>query len=126
MDVLDAPILVVDDHAEMTKLAARLIERLGFRKVDQANDGPTALHLMRRKAYSLLLVDINMQPTSGPELIKAIQSDERHGKPAIIMMSGSNSPASIAQVKQLGVSGYLLKPFSISTLKQSMMRVFGM
>ena len=125
MDLHSSPILIVDDHLEMTRLARRFVQRLGFRYVDEANDGAAALELLRRTAYRILLVDLNMRPTTGPELIKKLREDCNIKAPSIIVMSGSNTPADITTVKQLGVSGYVLKPFSVNTLKQNLVRVLG-
>ena len=125
MTVENAPILIVDDHLEMTRIARRLVQRLGFRHVDEANDGGAALDYLRKRDYKVALIDLNMRPTPGPELIKQMRADCGPRCPSIIIMSGSNTPDTIATVKQLGVSGYILKPFALNTLKQNLARVLG-
>lgn len=119
------PILIVDDHPEMTRIARRLVQRLGFRNVDEANDGSSALQQLKQRDYKVALIDLNMRPTTGPELIKQMRADCGNRCPSIIIMSGSNTPDAIATVRELGVSGYILKPFALNTLKQNLARVLG-
>ena len=126
MNWQDIPILVVDDHQEMTRLVGRLLRSIGFRRIDQATDGPAAIDLLRKTRYRLLLVDWHMRPTSGRELIQAIKTNPGLGSPSIVVMSGSNTRETIMAVQQLNVTGYLLKPFSSGALKQKLAVVLGM
>jgi two-component system, chemotaxis family, chemotaxis protein CheY len=49
------PILVVDDYKTMVRIVRNLLHQLGFRDVDEANDGASALAKLRARRFSLVI-----------------------------------------------------------------------
>jgi two-component system, NtrC family, response regulator HydG len=65
-------ILVVDDEADTCANLADILSELGF-EVDTANDGPTALQLVRQHPYDIALLDLRMPGMDGVELYREIK-----------------------------------------------------
>lgn len=81
-------VLMVDDEplAE-TSLASVLGARDDIESLDVANDGEEALEKLRREAYDILLLDINMPSTSGMDLLDQLR--EHHSSiPSVIVVTG--------------------------------------
>ena len=116
-------ILVVDDFQTMTQLMRYLLLSLGFKNVDEARDGGTALTKMSEKEYGLIISDWNMEPISGLDLLKQLRA--QGNKVPFIMVTAENKTESVIEAKQAGVTNYIVKPYNATTLKTKLVTVFG-
>lgn len=84
-------VLVVDDSLTTRMLEQSILESAGF-DVGTAASAEEALQQMRDKAYSLLLVDVEMPGMNGFELVERVRADPvRHSLPAILVTSRSSA-----------------------------------
>jgi excisionase family DNA binding protein len=108
---VDRPrILVVDDEASIRDLLSKTLALAEY-DVDTASDGRSALERLRLYAYDLLIADLRMPGIDGLSVIreaKRLKSD----LPVIIITGYSTESAAIEAVN-LGVAGYLTKPFKV-------------
>jgi len=108
-------VMVIDDSLTVRKITGRLLEREGY-QVLTAKDGVDALEQMRGTLPDVMLVDIEMPRMDGFELTKIVRSDPRtHGIP-IIIISSRTADKHRNQAAQLGVNGFLGKPYPESEL----------
>lgn len=119
------PILVVDDYRDMLRLIGSQLESLGFRNIEQVTDAAAALERMRTKRYGLVISDLNMQPMSGIQFLRRIRADPDLKSIPFVMVSGSGTQQAVASVKELGVEGFIVKPFTTATLKSKLMQALG-
>jgi len=92
------------------KTLAVILEREGF-EVDIAEDGNIAMDFLTRNNYDLLVMDIHLPYRSGLELVKYVRSDQGKDTPAIVLTAFSD-PQMQRQARELGISGYIVKPFN--------------
>ncbi|MBL8772016.1 MAG: response regulator [Phenylobacterium sp.] len=118
-------VLVVDDYKTMVRIVRGLLEQLGFRNIDDATDGPTALELIRSKPYGLILSDWNMQPMTGLELLQAVRADPRTESVPFVMVTAEAKTENVIAARKAGVNNYIIKPFNLAVLKQKLGAVFG-
>jgi two-component system chemotaxis response regulator CheY len=113
-------ILIVDDYEGMRKLIRTMLRQAGFQDIDQAEDGETALQLIRTRYYDLVLSDWNMEPMSGLDLLRAAQS----ALPSLpfIMVTGTPDAAEAAQSH--GADACIQKPLNGTMLKNTIRTVF--
>jgi len=112
-------ILVVDDdHAHRTMLRT-LLRGWGFR-IEEADDGDTAVQKVRDQAFDLVLMDIRMVRMSGPEALKAVKA-LNPAIPIIIMTAYSSVETAVETLKN-GAYDYLTKPLDFDELRLSMER----
>jgi len=121
------PILVVDDFKTMRRIVGGLLAQIGFKNIDEAEDGNSALVKIQAKPFKLIVSDWNMEPMSGFDLLQKIRASEN---PAIktlpfIMVTAESKPENIIKAKQAGVNNYIVKPFNAETLKAKMVAVLG-
>lgn len=81
-------ILIVDDSKTMTAIVFQILKDANYADIDQVHDGGSALETLRQKEYDLVITDWQMQPISGPELIKLIRADARLSKVRKILIAG--------------------------------------
>jgi excisionase family DNA binding protein len=104
-----ARILVVDDEASIRDLLAKVLKDYD---VDVVPDGRSAIELLRLYPYNLLIVDLKMPGMDGLSVIregKGLRADLR-----VIIITGYSTEASAIDAVNLGVDGYLTKPFRVS------------
>lgn len=120
-------ILVVDDFSTMRRIIRNLLIELGFSGalIEEADDGENGLALLRRQRFDLVVTDWNMPNMSGIELLRAIRAEATLKTMPILMVTAENNREQIIAAAQAGVNGYIVKPFSASTLKEKLTRIFA-
>ena len=122
---LKMPILIVDDYKTMLRIIHNLLKQIGFDNIDEATDGSMALQKMRRKKYSLVISDWNMEPMTGYELLKEVRADTELKPTPFIMVTAESKTDNVIAAKKAGVNNYIVKPFNAATLKQKLVTVLG-
>jgi len=121
----DIPILIVDDYKTMLRVVRKLLAAIGFENVEEAGDGPSALALLRRKPFRLVISDWNMAPMTGLELLQEVRADRALCELPFIIMTADNSAEHEILVKQQGAATYIAKPFNAGTLQQAIETTLG-
>lgn len=111
------PVMVVDDYKTMVRIIQNLLEEIGFKNLDGANDGDEAYSKMKLKKYGLVVADWNMTPTSGFDLLRKVRADPEMAKTPFILVTGESRPENVLAAKEAGVNNYIVKPFNAQTLK---------
>jgi two-component system chemotaxis response regulator CheY len=122
---LTTPVLIVDDEIMMITVMSRILARLGYVDVDYAADGLTALEKMREKRYGIVICDWLMQPISGYDLLRRIRSSAELRDTPVIMATTQTVMQNAIAAKSAGVSGYLIKPFTPSSLQRAIEAALG-
>jgi excisionase family DNA binding protein len=115
-------VLVVDDEPAIRDMLSRTLVMADY-EVETADDGLAALARMRMGGYDLLVADLNMPDMDGLALIKLARSI-REGL-AVIIVTGCSSELSAIEAVNLGVSGYLTKPFRIPEVLETARRALA-
>ena len=103
-------------------MLSRMLQDLGF-EVAQAGHGREALiHLQQHEDTDLALVDWNMPEMNGSELVQKIRAT--HKNLPIVMVTAENDPGRVTELRDLGVNGYLIKPFKPAALLAVLGRFF--
>lgn len=101
-------VLVADDDPSVRRLLSELLESKGY-LVDEAPDGSTALARLHARHYDLLIVDLNMPEIDGLTVTRIARQATR--ALPVIIITGHSTEERAVEAANLGVSGYLLKPF---------------
>ena len=118
-------ILLVDDMATMRRIIKTILSQLGFKNVDEAEDGEVALQKLKEGNYDFVITDWNMPNMTGLELVQAIRSDEKlKGLPVLMVTAEAKKENVIAAIKA-GVNNYIVKPFTPETLKKKIDDIFS-
>lgn len=118
-------VLVVDDYKTMIRIVRGLLEQLGFRNIDEAIDGPSALEKIQGKDYGLIPSDWNMQPMTGYELLRAVRADACTKATPFVMVTAEAKTENVVAARQAGVNNYIIKPFTLRFSNRSSPRCSG-
>lgn len=117
-------ILIVDDFATMRGIIKNLLRDLGFTNVAEADDGHTALPVLRTGNFDFLITDWNMPVMTGLDLLKAVRGDAKLAKLPVLLVTAEAKRDQIVEAAQAGVNGYVVKPFTANTLKEKIDKIF--
>jgi len=117
-------ILVVDDFSTMRRIVKNLLRDLGFNNVVEADDGTTALPMLKSGGIDFLVTDWNMPGMEGIDLVKAVRADDNMKSMPILMVTAEAKREQIVVAAQAGVNGYIVKPFTAGTLKEKIDKIF--
>lgn len=109
-------ILIVDDE-EFARESLRLkidSDNLNICRLDEAEDGASALRMASEYAYDIVISDVKMPEMSGLEMIRRMQNDNLSN--SYIIVSGYNEFDYAREGLRMGVTDYLLKPVKASQL----------
>ena len=119
-------ILLVDDNPVNLKLAARLLERLGYPSTASAGDGRKALEILGREAFDLVFMDIQMPGMDGYETTRRIRSGEAgslNSQVAIVAMTAHALNSDRDRCRAAGMDDFLTKPVRLEELTAVLERV---
>ena len=121
----DMNILVVDDFSTMRRIIKNLLHDLGYQNVSEADDGNTALPMLRSGKFDFLITDWNMPGMPGLELLKIVRADAALSKLPVLMLTAEAKREQIIEAAQAGVNGYVIKPFTAVTLKEKIDKILA-
>ena len=110
-------ILIVDDFSTMRRIIKNLLRDLGFNNTQEADDGTTALPMLKGGDFQFVITDWNMPGMQGIDLLKAIRADEKLKSLPVLMVTAEAKREQIIEAAQAGINGYIVKPFTAATLK---------
>jgi DNA-binding response OmpR family regulator len=121
----DLRILVIDDSAEMRRLIGAILRRFGITKITGVRDGNVALQLFAASpvSFDLIICDWMMPDITGVEVLRTVRQTD----PIVpfLMVTGRAEADAVVEAIELGVSGYLKKPFSPRQLENRIRTLFA-
>lgn len=117
-------VLLVDKDASSVELARKLLEELGFRVTACATSAEalSMIHAVTEK-FNCVISDLSMPGISGLEL--ANTSRLCRPQTPFVLACGDHSSLPADFLQTLGISGFLLKPFSIDRLSETLHRALA-
>lgn len=115
-------VLVVDDEATIRDLLSKTLALAEY-DVDMAPDGRTALERLRIIPYDLLITDLKMPGVDGLTVIR--EARRLKADLPVIIITGFSNEASAIEAVNLGVSGYLTKPFRVPRVLAAASKALG-
>jgi two-component system alkaline phosphatase synthesis response regulator PhoP len=107
----DTQILVVEDEEDILELVSFNLKKEGY-KVKGVTSGEEALHEVRRKIPSLIILDLMLPGVNGFDVCKSLKGDPKTKAVPIVMLTARSEEADIVIGLELGADDYLTKPFS--------------
>lgn len=115
-------VLVVDDEASIRELLSKTLALAEY-DVDTAPDGRAAVERLRLGHYDLLIADLKMPGLDGLSLIR--EAKRLKADLPVIIITGFSTESSAIEAVNLGVAGYLTKPFRVPQVLAAAARALG-
>ncbi len=113
-------ILVIDDSKEIAKhLAESILPTFGYKTL-HAYDGPSGLEIIRERKADVIMLDYNLPGMTGIDILQQM-AQESINTP-VVLMTGYGSELSAIEAFRLGAKDYLIKPFTIDEILETIDR----
>jgi two-component system, chemotaxis family, chemotaxis protein CheY len=114
-------IMIVDDALFMRTLLRGILEEEGWEIVAEAADGADAILKYQEVRPDITTMDIIMPKKSGIEALAEITRFDKGAK--VVMCSAMGQETLVAEAKQAGARGYIIKPFESKNVKEIIRRI---
>ena len=114
-------ILVIDDEEDIVKTISFRLNSLGY-EVITAENGFDGFEKAQREKPNLILLDVMMPEIDGFEVLRRLRSDQATKYTPVIMLTGKGESESLFKAYNLGSTDYIIKPFKMQELLDSVKR----
>ncbi len=118
-------VLVVDDQQTIRSLVRNGLREIGVTDVREASDGEDGLRALLTSPANLVISDYNMPKLDGLNFLRAVRAAPQLKNVGFIMLTGRADGDLVQRAVQFGVNNYLIKPFTVATLRQKIEGVYG-
>jgi len=118
-------IMVVDDSQTMVRILSTAAKKtIKDVEVFPCYNGKEALDCINEnKDIKLVLLDVNMPVMSGKEFLTHLRADSSFDNVKVIMQTTETGKAEIKSMMELGISGYLMKPYQTAKVIELMTKL---
>jgi len=115
-------ILVVDDMSTMRKIVAKALREIGFSNLLEAPDGAIGWETFSSASpkVDLIISDWNMPVSTGIDLLNRVRADGRFKTTPFVLLTAESERDQVASALAAGVSGYIVKPFTVDSLRKQL------
>lgn len=117
--------LVVDDQQTIRSLVRNGLREIGLTDIREAVDGEDGLRSLLASPVNLVISDYNMPKLDGLTFLRAVRTAPQLKGVGFIMLTGRADTELVQRAVQFGVNNYLVKPFTVATLRQKLEDVYG-
>ncbi len=108
-------ILIVDDEPEVLFVLARSLNNEEY-EVHTAHNGTEAIEKLGQNSYHVVLLDLNMHPVSGMDVLKDLRKSNQ--ETVVIIFTAFSTVDSAIEALRLGAFDYLIKPAEPAAIRQ--------
>ncbi len=119
----DLTILVADDSRTLRMMVEGKLKEQGYGKILTAEDGASALSLLKSENIDCLLCDWDMPGTNGFQLLTALRKDEAISNVPFILVTAKATKMDILNAIRAGVDDYVVKPIQFPVLLRKITEV---
>jgi len=117
-------ILIADDYSSMRQILKTALKQIGFYNFIEADDGSSAMELLKYHKIGLIISDWEMPEMKGIDFLKAVRYDPEYEDIPFLMVTAEKMPENIMDAIEAGVSNYVVKPFSVEVLTNKINQIF--
>jgi len=109
--------LIVDDKAYMRKVVKNVLETLGAKLIEEADDGSEAISAIRNWPPDIILTEWRLYPMTGIELLKAVRKEKGPIRfTPIVMVTSETRRERVIAARNTGITEFVAKPFNAKSL----------
>jgi CheY-like chemotaxis protein len=118
-------VLLVDDEADIRRIAALSLSGVGGMEVAQASGGSEGIRMAREDRPDVILLDMMMPGLDGPATFQALRSDPETSAIPVVFLTAKAMSAEVDRLRGMGARGVLIKPFDPMALPRLLRELLG-
>lgn len=118
-------VLLADSDPQIASIVREVLKYIGLRNVTAVTNGREALEIIRRRDIDLLITDWKLEEMDGGEVVNHLRSSPNSPNPylPVIMLTGKAERRDVEAARDVGVTEFLVKPFSAKGLYERLVMV---
>ncbi len=104
-------VIVIDDSRTARQQVINVLRGAGFEVVEAVDGEDGVAKVSSNGDASLVICDVNMPKMNGLEVLAQVKSVPKNGTMPFLMLTTEAQPELVAQAKQGGAKGWIIKPF---------------
>ena len=108
-------LLIVDDQKGIRRLLTEVFSEYGY-EIESYSNGIKALEIIPVFKPDLVIMDVKMPGMNGIDVLKKLREADQDVQ--VIMMTAYGDQQYVSQAEELGVAGFIIKPFDLDELKR--------
>jgi two-component system chemotaxis response regulator CheY len=124
MPDLKMKILVVDDFGTMRRIIKNILRQIGYVNIFEADNGVSALDVLRQEKIEFIISDWNMPEMPGIELLKAVRASEEWKDLPFLLVTAEGKKENVLEAVKYKVTNYIVKPFTPETFTEKINQIF--
>jgi Tfp pilus assembly protein PilF len=124
MDKTKLKILLAESHTELRNIIKNYLVSDGFEDVSITENGKSALAKLKSQTVDLIIADAELPGINGLELLAFVRRDNSLKETPFLLVASEVKQEFVAKVAELGVDGYMIKPFSHQVLSEKIDSIF--
>ncbi len=109
-------LLVVDDLQSARNITSRFLKKLGLPPAKEAGSISEAMALVTTQTFDVIVTDVHLKEENAVDLIQKVRAVPGNDKIPFVVITSDMERSTFTEILKLGVSSYLLKPFSAQVL----------
>jgi two-component system chemotaxis response regulator CheY len=124
---MNCNVLIVDDSPILRKAIKKVVKLSGIEedRIHEAGNGAEALEVLETVWIDLVLLDLNMPVMDGEQFARELRARPDLAGVHVVVVSTEANRDRLARLRELGVNGYLHKPFEPEDLCRLISGVLG-
>jgi len=124
---MSKPVLLVDDSPLIRRTVRRALNQIGVEDdlILEAGNGQEALRILSRNHVGLILLDLHMPVMDGETFTRVVRTEDKFNKIPIVIVSTEANQERLDRLREMGIDGYLHKPFAPEDLRDLVGDVIG-
>lgn len=118
-------VVVVDDQMTIRSLVRSSLQQIGIVNTREYPNAAEALENITVQPTHIVISDFNMPEMDGLEFLRRFRANPANKNSAFILLTGRADKELVARAIQFGANNYLVKPFTVATLKEKIEQVVG-
>jgi two-component system chemotaxis response regulator CheY len=110
--------LIVDDSSTMRRIIINTLNKLGYQDVVEAGNGREGIEKLGMGPVDVILTDWNMPEMSGLDFVRSLRSLPSTKDTPVLMITTNAAKDDIIEALKVGVTSYVVKPFTPDTMKE--------
>lgn len=105
-------VLIVDDSRSMRMILRKMLTKMGFDDIQEAEHGAAALESIAVSVPELALVDWNMPVMGGQEFIETLRTQRDYDHLKVMVVTSESNPRVVYEALKAGADEYAMKPIT--------------
>ncbi|MRG71875.1 response regulator [Alphaproteobacteria bacterium HT1-32] len=125
VDFKNTRVLVIDDEGYIRRLICKSLRQLDILNIYEAEEGQYGLQQVVRVRPHLVLCDIHMEPVDGLTFLRKLRAAKLESirNTPVVFLTGDSHIDTVVKARDLEPNGYMVKPVSVTDLRQRIQSV---